>query len=285
MPKSRITNSIINSKIKDLRYTILKILNKRKTGIKILFLAIFFGVIIFSWTTLYNLNDYIPFNVYDYDIDAYGIKALRDVKIYHDFSKNQGKISFELNREDYIESDVDIIIDLPTIVKKESIKIFVKEKDKEAILNKSWKYRLQPVNKKNHTQIDIESIFSKNMDIIGYFITYDTDILPSGHFRIMHRNTPFFGYTLVISLDLGKKYICRGECITKMNNVVPDYPNTDKEIRLELERNEERYHSFMLSGLRDIRTTQGIHLGLLSSALVSFILLFKDLVEEIKYKK
>jgi len=111
------------------------------------------------------------------------------------------------------------------------------------------------------------------------------EILPSGHFSFNHHDTNLFGFTPLISFDLGKDYKCYKACIENFNFIEPHYLNTDKEIRLKLERTDNNFHRFILSGIEDIRVEQGVYLSLSISLFISFLILLKDLIEELYYKR
>ena len=135
-----------------------------------------------------------------------------------------------------------------------------------------------------YTQITLDDINSSKEDI-NYIISYSMKIFPSGHFRFEHSNTKLYGATATIALDLGKKYQCSGECIENFHFVEPDYPNTEKEIRLEFQQNDNNFHGFILKGIMDIRTEQGLSIGFLVSSIFLLISLIINLFEENEIEK
>lgn len=259
---------------------------KRLISIKVIFLIIFLIGGFISYFSLISLDDYIPFNKYEYEFDSHRLNATGDFKIYHDFSKDKGNISFIIREDWYQEEDFDITISLPILIDNSTLKIesWSEEEGYKRINN--WNTRETIGFGVLQTRIDINDIPKSNEEEVLYQVSYEMKLLPSGHFMFNHNYGGLWGYASTIALDLGKKYKCMGTCVDIIQFVVPDYPNTDKEIRLEFQDdNKNKNHSFILKGVRDIRVRQGLSLGFLVSFVISFLLVLMNLTEEIKYKK
>lgn len=273
----RITIRSINEKIDNLKPDY-----KRRITVKILFLIIFSIVSIWSWSVLYygdSLYEYIPFNVYNYEFSTSELSTLRDLKIYHDFSRNVGNISFMVEKEDYKQGSY-IVIDLPRVIDSDTIKTYYWNKGDEPSLIDKWKNRITKSGT-NHTQLILEDFSLLNGEDTFYSVSYGMEMSPSGHFTFHHPNTNLYGFTATVAFDLGKEYQCSAPCIDNLLNIMPRYLNTAKEIRLEFERTENNFHAFILRGIKDVRKKQGIFLGLFVSLAMSSLLLSKDIVEEL----
>ena len=276
----------LENSIDNLREDILdikNILKKSNKKIKIFFLILFLITIAGSVIYLSNLDEYISPNFYEYTIDVYRLERIRDLEVYHYFSEGRGNITFKTEKEDYLEKDATFNIKLPAIIDNKTIKIYKIEENEEAVLIGNWRTIKNPVNMEKYTHILIEDIPPPKYEKNIYFISYEMEILPSGHFSWMH-NVELSGFDPIIKFYLGKDYQCYKSCIERRYYVIDKFPTTDKEISMELEDEKSDFHSFFLTGIKDIRVEQGIALGLLVSSIMSFFLILKELVEDSQIK-
>jgi hypothetical protein len=255
---------------------------KNKAGIYFLVFIVILGLFSIFW--LSKIDDYIPPSKYAFEIQGHEIDTIRDVKIFHDFSENIGAISFQIEKENYIGNEPTIDIELPSKIDNKTLVIYRQEENKNSIVNNWITRENEHVNKEKYTQILIKDIPLFKSEEVNYIIKYELEILPSGHFTFHHPGTNLYGFSPTVALDLGKDYECTKNCIESMKYVTYDYLNSDKEIRLELERTEQDYnfHSFILTGARDIRIQQGVAIGLVVSIFMSILISIKDILEKRK---
>ena len=276
--------SVLKTSIKKSKNEIQSNLNKKKYVVKGCFLLVFLTLALVSLNHLSNLDDYIPFNNYTYRIIAEeDIDTLENVKIYHDFSKNTGEISFNIEKINSNNKTI-ITINLPEIIDSETLKIFSKTGTEEEEEFTNIKISQSFNTYKNYTKIKLKNLNYSDIEEVFYTISYEMEILPSGKFAFEHFETNFFGVTPIVAFDLGKNFKCSGSCIDNQHNIAPDYPNTDKQIRLKLERTETKFHSFIFKGIRDIRNEQSIYTGAFVSLIMALALLSKEIAEELLYK-
>ena len=273
--------SYIENSIDNLRYEILeikKILKRKNNKIKIVFLVFFLMVIFGSILYISKQEEYIPPNIYRYEIDVYRLERIRSLEIYHNFSEKEGIIIFKTEKEDYLEDDATFNIALPTIINNKTIKVYKTEGNEETVLIDNWRTIKNPVNAEKYTNILIEDIPPPKYEENVYSISYEMEILPSGLFSWMH-NVNLAGINPIITFYLGKDYQCYKSCIEERHFVIDRFTSTDKEILMELDDEESDYHSFFLTGIKDIRVEQGISFGLLVSSIISSFLILKELME------
>jgi len=208
---------------------------------------------------------------------------LDNFEIHHNFSNDKGKISLKINKEHYVGGS-DIKIQFPVVVDNKTIEVYYWEENGEKIYLNTWYTQLQQYPNWNYSMIIINDIpFPKNNDKYFYSISYEMEILPHGHFKFYHNNVDFFGSRRSIVFDLGEKYKCDASCIYQLTSITADYANTNKKLILSFEKTKS--HSFILKGIRDIRKKLAWLVGFLVSSLMAALLLFKDILENLFYRK
>jgi len=281
---ARITIRSINEKIDNTKNEILLDINKKRLAIKIVFLLVVFVIFLASFFIVPCLEEYVPFNSYNYEIQTYnGLEILRDFEIYHDFSNNKGRISFKINKEDYVKGN-DIEIQLPVVIDNKTVEVYYWEENGEKIGWSKWYTILQQNTKGNYSRIMINDIpFLKNNDKYFYSISYEMEIFPHGHFKFYHHKTDLYGKGSLVTFDLGKKYKCDASCIYQLTDITAGYANTNKKISLLFEKTKS--HSFILKGIKDIGKNLTKFIGLLVSSSMLLIVLGKEVFEELPWCK
>ncbi len=280
----KITIKSINEKINNAKNEVLLNINKNKRLIRLIFFFSMACLTLISAGKVFSLDEEVPYNSYNYEIKTYnGLKILNDFEMYHDFSNNQGKISFKINKNDYVEGN-DIEIQFPAVVDNKTIEVYYWEENGEKI---GWSKRHiipQQNTKGDYSMIMINDIpFPKNNDQYFYSISYEMEILPHGLFQFYHEGVDFFGRGSLVVFDLGKKYRCYANCIYNPMNIIVSNTNSNKKIMLTFEKTKN--HSFILKGMGDIRIGSTFWMGMLVSSFMLLIGLAKEVLEDICYKR
>ncbi|MBT3304212.1 hypothetical protein HN592_04385 [Candidatus Woesearchaeota archaeon] len=228
--------------------------NGRAITVEILFLLVLIIISIVSFNYIANIDEYIPPQRYLYgvELDSTVADTVSDLKIYHDFTKSQGKITFAIAEEDYLGKPT-VNIELPTKISNVDANVDFKKKG---------------------------SVISFTPIKAGEFeVTYKMFIEPSGTFVFSHTKTKLAGTIPKVSFDLGKNYKCTGNCIPNFSYMQIAKSNSIKEVAVEFERTENTVHYFDLIGIRDIRKQQGVAIAFGVSSLLSAILIIKEILE------
>src|SRR3989344_1510870 len=225
-----------------------------------------------------HLNEYVPPDIYEYNISGQRVHAIRDLVIYHNFETNKGSVSFEISKNDYeADKEVAVSLQLPRKVQKESIKVYVEKEE-----NREWDFE------ENNETIVILG-FEKNNYTKEYSINYDLNIIPRGEFFVIHPGLELIGHRPILKFDLsnnqiyskisGEEFLCMANCLEGLGNMEFARLNTEKNVRLLLNRATPS-HWFTLNTIKDIRIPQGIALGSLVSALFALLITIKEIYEK-----
>lgn len=224
----------------------------RAVTVEILFLVVLIIISLVAFNYISNIDEYIPPQRYLYEIelDSTAATTLSDVKIFHDFTNDKGKIIFLIKEEDYLGKPK-VNINLPA----------------SAVLdNKEF-------------QKSNDAIVLDLLEPGEYEVNYKMFIEPSGTFVFSHSKTKFEGTIPKVEFDLGKNYKCTGNCIPNFSYMKVAKSNSIKEVAMEFERTENTIHYFDLIGISDIRKQQGVAIAFGVSALLSAILIIKEILE------
>lgn len=226
----------------------------RAITVEILFLLVLIIISLVSFNYIANIDEYIPPQryLYEIEVDSTAADTINDLKIYHDFTNNKGRIKFLIKEEDYLGKPK-VNINLPTNVFNVEVNA--------------------PFQTENST------ISFTLLSPTEYTIEYDMFMEPSGTFVFSHSKTKLTGTIPRVEFNLGKNYKCTGNCIPNFSYMEIAKSNSIKEVAVEFERTENTIHYFDLIGIRDIRKQQGVAIAFGVSALLSAILIIKEILE------
>ncbi len=228
---------------------------RRNNKIKLIFIlivTIIFSISLFGYS---KLDEYVPLKDYEYHFSPSDTQYIRNLEIYHNFSDNKGMIVFDFEKDGAINKTNGFEIGLPTIANE----IIISRERNETIEEyNDFRTYINTGTRENFTWIILGENVSLNQDA-KYIIEYKTEMNPNCIIRLNHANVKTYGYTPMIYLDLGKKYLCTGECIEPKQNMRIQYRSTERELILEpilnnYKENTDYYHSARLHVINDIRT-------------------------------
>lgn len=236
-----------------------KLFAKKTTWIIIFLVLLGLG---FFW--LKNIDDYVPGDKYEYTVHGQRVLEIRNLVIHHNFETNKGGISFDISKANYEKNrEVAITFSLPRNISNKNIKVYVNGKE-----NSEWRLEGE----------DAILIYGFEKDNSrNYIINYSLNINPRGEFLIHRDGLDFNGREAALQFDLGKNYFCLSDC-TVLGNMQFASFNTDKEIRLNLDKESMSYR-LILNTAKDVRSSQGLALGLVVSALFAILTTLKEILE------
>lgn len=250
--------------------------------IKVILIAIFAIILFIIGNYIYpNIQEYIPFRDYTYDISPSYVEYIRNLEIYHNFSSNEGMIAFEFEKMGAINKTNGFEISFPITTND----ILILEEVNGTIKKYTdWKTFINIGRWENFTRIILGDELPLSKDA-KYILNYEMKISPNSIIRLDHDNVKTYGYAPRIYLNLGKDYLCTAECIEPIQNMKINYWSTEKEFVLEpslnnYQENTDYHHSVRLHVIGDIRTRQGFFLGCIVSLIILIITLIKELVED-----
>ena len=242
----------------------------------LLFLIVGFILIIYSS----NINENLEGNFYNFEFDIYpkidekNKINLHEFKLFYDFSKRKGNISFRL--DDYTLNY--LVIDFPRFINNKSVEVFLSEGKLIRDLNYTLDFHNNPVNNPLYTTLVVENINRKfESDVLT--INFDMKMFPKGRFYFLHNKYIKLQSNIEgnVNFILGDDYECIFNCIYDFKSIEERWNSFDNNLKLEFLKQDEgiQDHSFKLNAIsREKRFWKDFLLGIGISLLIGGITLF-----------
>ena len=251
---------------------------------------LFFIVLLISSIVLISysskMNEYVEENIYffyfslmtqDFNDTSNNKIHLQNFCFYYDFTKNKANISFDLDRQNWSLSRIEI--DFPSKIQDKTLKLYsIKDGIKTDI-----KPNKIEITEQNHLEI---SDFRRKFNNEKFIIEFDSDLQPQGGFSFFNNiydNLRANDKQGNVNFVLGDDIECIGDCIYDLKYIEETPYSSDRNIKLKFVDNETYNNKWfkLNTANRKIRWWKTFFIGIGISGIVAslnsiFILLYED---------